>query len=132
MVFPNQTPHSAKQVEGFAMKKIIASIGLCLLIAGMPILAAAKSPKADPRPTAESLMAAEEGLAQAFRENNADGIQSYLSDDWAVVVALGQVEEGKELFPSGIGPGVRTLQTFETPSAPQRWQRGRPGRRVAV
>ena len=48
-------------------------------------------------------MAAEKGLAKAFRQNNADAIQSYLSDDWAVIVAFGQVEEGKELSPSGIG-----------------------------
>jgi hypothetical protein len=50
------------------MKKIITSIGLCMLIAGMAISAAAKGPKAD-GPTAKNLMAAEEALAKAFREN---------------------------------------------------------------
>ena len=73
-----------------------------MLIAGMAVSVGAKSPKADAGPTAENLMAAEEGLAKAFRENNADGIQSYLSDDWGVIVAFGQVAEGKELFPSGM------------------------------
>lgn len=93
------------------MKKIITSIALCMLIAGMVISGKAKSAKTDAGPTAENLMAAEDGLAQAFRENNADGIQSYLSDDWAVIIAFGQVAEGKELFPSGIRSGYRTLKT---------------------
>jgi ketosteroid isomerase-like protein len=93
------------------MKKIITSIALCMLIAGMVISGKAKSPKTDAGPTAENLTAAEDGLAQSFRENNADGIQSYLSDDWAVIIAFGQVAEGKELFPSGIRSGYRTLKT---------------------
>jgi hypothetical protein len=98
MVFLNQKSQSAKQKKECAMKKIITSIGLCMLIAGMAISAAAKGPKAD-GPTAQNLMAAEEALAKAFRENNADGIQSHLSDDWAVVVAFGQVEERKGTVP---------------------------------
>src|SRR5262249_14369340 len=75
MVFLNQKSQSAKQKKACAMKRIITSIGLCMLIAGMLISAAAKGPKAD-GPTAKNLMAAEEALAKAFRENNADGIQS--------------------------------------------------------
>lgn len=93
------------------MKKIITSIGLCMLIAGTAISAASKGPKAGPN--AKSLVVAEEALAKAFRENNANGIQSYLSDDRAVIVAFGQVQEGKGLFPSGIRSGFRTLKTFD-------------------
>jgi hypothetical protein len=79
MVIPNQTPHSAKQVEGLAMKKIIASIGLCLLIAGMPILAAAKSPKADPRPIAENSARL---LIGVNPENHGPGPPAVLAGRW--------------------------------------------------
>ena len=95
------------------MKKMIASISLCMLIAGMATLVAAKSPKQDARPTMESLMVAEDGIAKAFRENNADGIQSYLSDDWAVISGFADVAEGNDTFPSGIKSGFRTLTTFD-------------------
>ena len=77
------------------MKKIITSMSLCMLIAGIPISVAAKAPKAGAEPTAENLMAAEDGLAKAFRDNNADAIPTYLSDDWAVVIAFGDIASGR-------------------------------------
>lgn len=95
------------------MKKIIASIGLCVFLAGIAITVAAKSPKANAAPTAESLMAAEDGLAKAMRENNADAIPTYLSDDWVVITGHGDVGEGKSIFPDGIKSGHLTRKTFE-------------------
>ena len=95
------------------MKKIVASISGCLFIAAITISVAAKSQKADAGPTAQSVLAAEEGLAKAFTENNADAIQSYLVDNWAVVDAWAEVNEGSGIFPKGIRSGFRTLKTFD-------------------
>lgn len=95
------------------MKKIFTFTGLGVLIVGIAISVAAKSPKADAGPTAENLMAAEDGLAKAFRDNNAHAIPTYLSDDWAVVIAFGDIASGKDLFPSGIRSGHRTLKTYD-------------------
>jgi ketosteroid isomerase-like protein len=64
-------------------------------------------------PTAESALAAEQELARAFRENDADGISRMLADDWAVIPTNGAVGEGKSMFPEGIRTGVRTLKAYE-------------------
>jgi len=64
-------------------------------------------------PTAESALAADQELAKALRENDADAIPRYLSDDWAVITTHGDVGEGKSIFPEGIKSGYRTLKTFE-------------------
>ena len=64
-------------------------------------------------PTAQSALAAEEELARAMRENDADGIARMLTDDWAVISAHGDVAEGKDIFPSGIRAGVLTRKTYE-------------------
>jgi ketosteroid isomerase-like protein len=66
----------------------------------------------------ESALAAEDELARAMRENDADGIAHMLSDDWAVISAHGDVGEGKDVFPSGIRSGVLTRKTYEI-SAPR-------------
>ena len=95
-------------------KRIITSISVCALIAAMAISASARSPTAEPGPSAESALAADDGLAKALRENDADAIVGYLSDDWAVITTHGDIGEGKSIFPSGIKSGYRTLKTFET------------------
>lgn len=95
------------------MRKIIRSISLCVFIAAKAISVAATNPKADTGPTAESVLAAEEGLAKAMRENNAEAIPTYLSDDWAVVTGHGDVGEGKTIFPDGIKSGYLTRTTFD-------------------
>lgn len=95
------------------MRKIIRSISLCVFIAAMAISVAATNPEADTEPTAESVLAAEEGLAKAMRENNAEAIPTYLSDDWAVVTGHGDVGEGKTIFPDGIKSGYLTRTTFD-------------------
>lgn len=95
------------------MRKIIRSISLCVFIAAMAISVAATNPEADTEPAAESVLAAEEGLAKAMRENNAEAIPTYLSDDWAVVTGHGDVGEGKTIFPDGIKSGYLTRTTFD-------------------
>jgi ketosteroid isomerase-like protein len=95
------------------MKKIITSIGLSVLLAGMAISARAEDPKSDAAPTAQSAMDADEALAKAMRENNVEALQTYLSDGWAVVTGHGEVGEGNSVFPDGIRSGHLTRKTFE-------------------
>jgi ketosteroid isomerase-like protein len=94
-------------------KGIITCVSVYAFIAAMALSASAKSPKAETGPTTENLMAAEEDLARAMRENNADGIARWLSDDWAVISGKGGVGEGKTIFPDGIRQGYLTRKTFE-------------------
>lgn len=94
------------------MKKIVRSVvvtssSVCLLVGVITISVAAASSRADAGPTAE------EGLAKAMRENNADAIPTYLSDDWAVINGFGGIAEGKSVFPDGIKSGYLTRKTFD-------------------
>ena len=85
-------------------------------LALVPILAAAG--KAKPAgPTTKNAMAAEEALARAFRNNDADALSNLFDSSWAVITANGDVAEGPETFPSGIKSGVRTLKTFDMSEA---------------
>jgi ketosteroid isomerase-like protein len=63
-------------------------------------------------PTAETAWAAEEAIARAMQDNDAAAIERSLADDWAVVNTRGTVDEGKEIFPSGIKSGFLTRKTF--------------------
>ena len=96
------------------MKRMMIWIWVCTFTAGMAMSAAAKDPKADPRPTAEGVTAAEERLVKALQENDVDGMLAYLSDGWAVVTGFGDVVEGSYIFPEGIRTGTRTLTRFDT------------------
>jgi ketosteroid isomerase-like protein len=97
------------------MKKIFSSINVFvfIFIAALAISVTAESPKAEAGPTVEGVMAAEEGLAKAMRENDADAIPTYLSDDWAVITGHGDVGEGKTIFPDGIKSGHLTRTKFD-------------------
>lgn len=95
------------------MKKIITSIGLCMLIAGIAISTAAKKPKADAGPTTDSALAADDELTKALRDDDADGIARLLSNDWAVISARGVVGEGKSIFPIAIKSGRLKHTAYE-------------------
>jgi ketosteroid isomerase-like protein len=84
-----------------------------LLIAPIASPKAAGAAKRAPGPTAESVMAAEEELSRALRDNDADGIARCLSDDWAVISARGGVGEGKSIFPDGVKQGYLTHSAYE-------------------
>jgi ketosteroid isomerase-like protein len=94
---------------------------LCVLAGVAAVLGPVLSARADSptapqtgaAPTAESALSAEEALAKAMRENDADGIARMLTDDWAVVTARGGVGEGKDVFPSGIRAGVLKRTAYE-------------------
>ncbi len=95
------------------MRKVITHISAFLFIVAVTTSVAAANPTADSGPTAEGVLAAEEGLAKAMRENNAEAIPNYLSDDWAVITGHGEVGEGKTIFPDGIKSGYLTRTTFD-------------------
>jgi ketosteroid isomerase-like protein len=64
-------------------------------------------------PTAETALAAEQEIARAMANNDADGITRLLADEWAVIATSGGVGEGKSIFADGIKSGYLTRKTFE-------------------
>jgi len=96
----------------------ILKVTLTLIIVGL-LVAPIASPKAAgaakpaPGATTESVMAAEEELTRALRDNDADGIARCLSDDWAVISARGGVGQGKSIFPDGIKSGFLKHTAYE-------------------
>ena len=98
------------QAGSYLLAGIVASILVPLQLARADTPAAQRPANG---PTAQSALAAEEELARAMRENDADGIARMLTDDWAVINARGGVGEGKDIFPSGIRAGILTRKTYE-------------------
>ena len=64
-------------------------------------------------PTVENALAADDSLAKAIRDNDADGIARWLDKDWAVISGTGGVGEGPSIFPDGIRSGNLTRKTME-------------------
>jgi ketosteroid isomerase-like protein len=101
------------------MKRIRILNGIFALIVGGLLIVPIALPKSAgavkpaPGPTAESVLAAEEELTRALRDNDADGIARCLSDDWVVISARGQVGEGKSIFPEGIKSGFLKHTAYE-------------------
>jgi ketosteroid isomerase-like protein len=94
------------------------SMMLVVLIVPILVLVSASAGEEKPAgPTAENAMAAEEALARAFRNNDADALSNLFDSTWAVITANGDVAEGPETFPSGIKSGFRTLKTFDMSEA---------------
>ena len=61
----------------------------------------------------ENALAAEQEIARAMANNDADGITRSLADDWAVIATSCAVAEGKSVFADGINSGFLTRKTFE-------------------
>ena len=101
------------------MNGILTSIIVGLLIAPLASPEVAGAAKPAPGPTAQSVMAAEEELTRALRDNDAAGIARCLSDDWAVISARGGVGERKSIFPEGIKSGFLKHTAYEV-SEPRR------------
>jgi hypothetical protein len=64
-------------------------------------------------PAAENALAADEELARALRDNDADAILHLLDSSWAVISGAGGVGEGPSIFPDGIKSGCLTRKTYE-------------------
>jgi ketosteroid isomerase-like protein len=89
--------------------------GLVLrLVVGL-LFASVTTSKAKPAggPTAENALAAEEEIARAMANNDADGITRSLADEWAVIATSGALAEGQSVFANGIKSGFLTRKTFE-------------------
>jgi len=92
----------------------LLALGLVASLSLAPTLSARTTgPRPEAGPTAENALAADQELARAIRENDADGIERMLTNDWAVISATGGVGEGKSIFPSGIRSGYLMRKTFE-------------------
>ena len=95
--------------RGYSMMVVVLIVPVLVLVL-MPATAGEEKPA---EPTTENAMAAEEALARAFRNNDADAISNLLDSSWAVITANGDVGEGRSIFPEGIKSGYRTLKTFD-------------------
>lgn len=95
------------------MNRIAMFVIVCMLIEPISTSRAAGQAKSASGPTAENALAADEELARAIRDNDADGIGRLLADDWAVISARGGVGEGPSIFPDGIKSGHLTRKTYE-------------------
>lgn len=84
-----------------------------LFIVFLAFLITAAKAKSEAGPTAESAMLAEQKIAQAFRENDADGIVQLLSNDYAVINTAGGIGEEKSLFSDGMKSGFLTRKSFD-------------------
>ena len=106
-----QEPTKRKSMR--ILNGILPLIIVGFLIAPIALPKAAGATKPAPGPTAESVMAGEEELTRALRDNDADGIARCLSDDWAVISARGAIGEGKSIFPEGIKSGFLKHTAYE-------------------
>jgi ketosteroid isomerase-like protein len=95
---------------------LVSTMALLAAPALIATVTAADAGKSFARPTAESALAADQELATAIRENDADAIASKLSDDWAVIDTYGGIGEGKSIFPQGIKSGYLRRKTYELSS----------------
>ena len=99
--------------HGYSMMLVVLIVPVLVLV----LISATAGEEKPAGPTTENAMAAEDALARAFRNNDADAISNLLDSSWAVITANGDVAEGPETFPSGIKSGVRTLKTFDMSEA---------------
>jgi ketosteroid isomerase-like protein len=93
--------------------KSILGLVLGLMVSLLITSVAVSETKPADKPTAESAWAAEQEIARAMANNDADGITRLLADDWAVIATSGGVGEGKSIFADGIKSGYLTRKTFE-------------------
>jgi ketosteroid isomerase-like protein len=90
-----------------------AILGAAAIACGLAVCLQSGNAEPAPGMTAASALAADDDLARAIRENDADGIVRWLDKDWAVVSGRGGVGEGPSIFPDGIKSGYLTRTSFE-------------------
>jgi ketosteroid isomerase-like protein len=97
------------------VRSIMSRLGLLLGLMLSLLITSVAISEAKPAggPTAENALAAEQEIAHAMGNNDADGITRFLADDWAVIATSGGVGEGKSIFADGIKSGYLTRKTFE-------------------
>jgi ketosteroid isomerase-like protein len=102
-------------LPGLITPVLVLGVGLVAGLRIAPVAPAWASDGAAPDagPTAKNALAAEQKIATAMRDNDANSIQHLLADDWAVIATTGGVGEGKSIFPDGIKSGYLTRTAFE-------------------
>src|SRR5262249_61115657 len=99
---------SAMRSHGYSMMLVVLIVPILVLV----LISAAAGEEKPAGPTTENAMAAEEALARAFRNNDADALSNLFDSSWAVITANGDVAEGHETFRSGIKSGVGQPKTI--------------------
>src|SRR5580658_4941675 len=104
--------------HGYATMRVGSVMAMLGLVLGLVVsvfitCVAVSEAKPAAGPTAENALAAEQEIARAMGNNDADGITGFLADDWAVIATSGGVGEGKSIFADGIKSGYLTRKTFE-------------------
>jgi ketosteroid isomerase-like protein len=87
-------------------------VAFCLLFA--PLNLSSVSAQTSIGPTTSNALAADQALARAIRENDANGILRWLDSSWAVISTAGGIGEGPSIFPEGIKSGGLARKTFES------------------
>lgn len=90
-----------------------ARVGSRLAFVACVLVVGASSGLAQPAPTANNALAADQALARAMQANDSAGITGLLDKDWAVIATTGGIGEGPQVFPSGIASGYLTRTKFE-------------------
>jgi ketosteroid isomerase-like protein len=103
----------AKRESMRILNGILTLIIVGLLIAPIATPKAAGAAKPAAGPTKESALAADDELTKALRDDDPDGIARWLSDDWVVISARGDVGEGKSIFPNAIKSGRLKHTAYE-------------------
>jgi ketosteroid isomerase-like protein len=91
----------------------IGILAVSVMALSMAPSRAAEGVKPAAERSAAGALAVVQEMARAMRENDADGIERLLADDWAVISARGGLAEGKSVFPDGIRSGYLTRKTFD-------------------
>jgi hypothetical protein len=109
-----QLHRNLKKLPGAIVSLALLGVGLMigLSIGRVPTATAADGATRAVGPTVENAWAAEQAIAKDMQDNNAEGVERALADDWAVIAATGGVGEGNTIFPQGIKTGALTRKTF--------------------
>jgi ketosteroid isomerase-like protein len=104
-----------RRCAAMQLGSIMSMLGLMfgLMVSLLTTSVAISEAKPAGGPTAENALAAEQAIARAMANNDANGITRLLADDWAVIATSGGVGEGKSIFADGIKSGYLTRKTFE-------------------
>jgi ketosteroid isomerase-like protein len=95
------------------MSRVVVFVIVCILANPMSVPKAFSQATIAGHPTAENALAADEELARAIRDNDANAILRMLDPGWAVIATTGGIGEGPSVFPGGIKSGSLTRKTYE-------------------
>jgi ketosteroid isomerase-like protein len=98
---------------GAATVRVVVFVIVCILANSMWVPGALSQAAIAAHPTAENALAADEKLAHAIGDNDANAILQMLDTSWAVIATTGDIGEGPSVFPNGIKSGYLTRKTYE-------------------